>query len=144
MITIEEISEKICNYYQIPEFVLTTKTRKREYVLTRQVIWYYCKLLTKMPLWLMGSYFNRDHATSLYGIRVINNLIETDKKFAKQINEIQKLFRNKEQILNDLLLKIKELITKRILKKEAKRQYEQQIAFEQLSKMIDEEIKQII
>jgi chromosomal replication initiator protein len=81
----------VCNYFDVPVDSLQSKTRKREIVQARQVAKYFSKTLTKSSLATIGSQIGgKDHATVLHACKTVNNLVETDKQFKNQIEEIEK------------------------------------------------------
>jgi chromosomal replication initiator protein len=52
---------------------------------------FFSKNLTKASLATIGSQIGgKDHATVLHACKTVNNLIETDKRFRIQIDEIEK------------------------------------------------------
>ncbi|MBE0677333.1 MAG: chromosomal replication initiator protein DnaA [Bacteroidales bacterium] len=90
-ITIDYIQKVVCEYYKIPVDLMQGKTRKREIVQARQVSMYFSKSLTKASLASIGSLIGgKDHATVLHACKTVNNLIDTDRHFRNQINEIEK------------------------------------------------------
>ena len=90
-ISIDYIQKVVCNYYNIGLDMLQSKTRKREIVQARQVAMFFSKTLTKSSLATIGSQIGgKDHATVLHACKTVNNLIETDKRFRLQVDEIEK------------------------------------------------------
>jgi chromosomal replication initiator protein len=90
-ISIDYIQKVVCNYFNIPIEQIQSKTRKREIVQARQVAMFFSKSLTKASLATIGSQIGgKDHATVLHACKTVNNLIETDKRFRIQIDEIEK------------------------------------------------------
>ncbi len=90
-ISIDYIQKVVCNYYNIGMEQLQSKTRKREIVQARQVAMFFSKSLTKSSLATIGSQIGgKDHATVLHACKTVNNLIETDKRFRLQVDEIEK------------------------------------------------------
>lgn len=90
-ISIDYIQKVVCNYFNIPVEHIQSKTRKREIVQARQVAMFFSKSLTKASLATIGSQIGgKDHATVLHACKTVNNLIETDKRFRIQIDEIEK------------------------------------------------------
>lgn len=90
-ISIDYIQKVVCNYFNIPIEQIQSKTRKREIVQARQVAMFFSKNLTKASLATIGSQIGgKDHATVLHACKTVNNLIETDKRFRIQIDEIEK------------------------------------------------------
>jgi chromosomal replication initiator protein len=90
-VSIDYIQKVVCNYFEIPTDSIQSKTRKREIVQARQVAMYFSKNLTKASLATIGSQIGgKDHATVLHACKTVNNLLETDKLFKGQIEEIEK------------------------------------------------------
>jgi len=90
-LSVDYITKSVCDYFNIPTDLLSSKTRKREIVQARQIAMYFCKNLTKSSLSTIGSTIGgKDHATVLHAYRTISNLIETDKSFKLQMDEIEK------------------------------------------------------
>ncbi len=90
-ITIEFIQKIVCNYFNVGLDLIKSKTRKREIVQARQISMYFSKNLTKASLTTIGSKIGgKDHATVLHAFKTVNNLMETDKKFRLQVEDIEK------------------------------------------------------
>lgn len=90
-ISIEFIQKLVCDYFTIPVELVKSKTRKREIVQARQISMYYAKDLTKSSLKTIGMHFGgRDHSTVIHACQTVNDLMETDKKFKADIEEIGK------------------------------------------------------
>lgn len=90
-ISIDYIQKIVCDYYNIPLNLIQSKTRKREIVQARQVAMFFSKSLTKSSLATIGSQIGKkDHATVLHACKTVNNLIDTDKQFRLQIQDIEK------------------------------------------------------
>ena len=90
----EYITTKVCQYLEIPQNLLSLKTRKREIVEARQISMYFCKQLTKDSLAVIGTHVGgKDHATVLHANKTINNLISTNRKYAQHIEQIEKTLR---------------------------------------------------
>ena len=90
-LSIDYIQKVVCDYFGIPIDLVLSKTRKREIVQARQVAMFFSKTLTKSSLTTIGSRIGgKDHATVLHACKTVNNLIETDKHFKLQIEEIEK------------------------------------------------------
>ena len=90
-LTVDKIQEVVCEHFNIPSELLQTKTRKREVVQARQLAMYFCKNYTKYSLSYIGSQIGKkDHATVLYACKAVTDLIETDRNFKIQVEEIQR------------------------------------------------------
>ena len=89
--SISLIEEVVCNYFEMPVESLESKTRKREIVQARQIAMFFAKELTKQSLAAIGSQIGKkDHATVLHACKTVNNLIDTDKQFKYDIDDISK------------------------------------------------------
>jgi chromosomal replication initiator protein len=90
-ISIDYIQKVVCDYFNMPIDLISSKTRKREIVQARQIAMFFAKSLTKNSLATIGSQIGgKDHATVLHACKTVNNLIETDKRFKVYINDIEK------------------------------------------------------
>jgi len=89
--TPDDLIKKLINICDYPEDFATRKTRKREYVKSRQIAQTISRyLFPEKSLAEIGSYFvNSDHSSILYSIKTVKNLCETDKKYLKDFNDAQ-------------------------------------------------------
>ena len=91
-ITIDHIISTVCNYLNIDHERFNSTERTREIAQARQVAMYLAKQHTKAPLTAIGAAIGgRNHATVLHSCKAITNLLETDKQFCRQVEEIEKL-----------------------------------------------------
>ena len=91
-ITIDHIIDVVCEHQNIDRTRLNSTERTRDVAQSRQIAMYLAKLHTKAPLTAIGSAIGgRNHATVLHSCKAITNLIETDKNFRRQVEEIQRL-----------------------------------------------------
>ena len=97
-LSIDYIQKVVCEYFGLPVDVLQAKTRKREIVQARQIAMFFSKNLTKSSLSTIGAVIgSKDHATVLHACKTINNLMETDKRFKAQIEDIEKRIKYSNQ-----------------------------------------------
>ncbi|MBI1221294.1 MAG: chromosomal replication initiator protein DnaA [Bacteroidetes bacterium] len=90
-ISIEYIQKLVCDYFGISIEMVKSKTRKREIVQARQISMYFAKDLTKSSLKTIGMHFGgRDHSTVIHACQTVNDLMETDKKFKMDVEELSK------------------------------------------------------
>lgn len=90
-VSIDYIQKIVCDYFSLPIEMIKSKVRKREVVQARQIAMYFAKNLTKSSLSMIGIHCGgKDHATVLHACRTVNNLMETDKKFKANVNELQR------------------------------------------------------
>ena len=92
-ISIEYIVQLVSEYYNIDENCIMSQSRKREIVQVRQIAMFFAKQLTKLSLKSIGTQLGKkDHATVLHAINTVNNLMETDRRFKNQIEELEGKF----------------------------------------------------
>jgi chromosomal replication initiator protein len=71
--------------------MLRGRTRKREVVQARQISMYLAKKFTKQSLKSIGDSFGgRDHSTVIHSCQAVEDLMDTDRRFRGQLDEIQK------------------------------------------------------
>lgn len=93
-ITIDNIKQTVCKYFDIPLDKLHSKSRKRETVQARQLAMYFSKLYTKSSLAAIGSKCgNKDHATVLHACKTIKNLVDTDRRFKKYVDDLDNMIK---------------------------------------------------
>jgi len=91
-ITIDHIIDVVCNYLNLDHDRFNSTERTREIAQARQIAMYLAKQHTKAPLTAIGTAIGgRNHATVLHSCKAISNLIETDKAFRHQLEEIERL-----------------------------------------------------
>ncbi len=93
-ITIPRIKQIVSDYFNITVEDIGQKTRRREIVQARQIAMYFSKSLTKSSLASIGAQIgNKDHATVLHACKAVNNMIDTNKKYRLQIEDLSKLIK---------------------------------------------------
>jgi chromosomal replication initiator protein len=87
---IDYIQKYISDYFKVSPESLRAKTRKKEIVIARQVAMYFAKEYTNHSLKVIGYHFGgRDHSTVIHAIQTVNDIMDTDKKFADTIKDIE-------------------------------------------------------
>lgn len=82
VITCENIIQIVQNTFGIDNKSFNSKSRKREIVYARQAAMYLCSKHTSQSLSRIGMLVGgRDHATVLYSLKNVEDLLETDKDF---------------------------------------------------------------
>ena len=90
-VSIDYIQKLIADYFDVEHDQLKAKVRKKEIVIARQVAMYFVKEYTNHSLKAIGSYFGgRDHSTVIHSIQSVNDMMDTDKSFKKQMRELTK------------------------------------------------------
>ena len=84
------IVNSVINHYRLLDHEIFEVTRKRHIVFARQVAMYFLKKHTHMGLSEIGRIFSgKDHATVLYAIKTVENLIDSDKKIKQDITVLK-------------------------------------------------------
>lgn len=95
-LTIEDILDKVCSHYNVSQQEVLSRSRKRDYVIVRQVSMYLAQKYTKMPSARIGKLIgNRDHATVIHSSSAIEKRLKVDKSFVEELNSIENSFRLK-------------------------------------------------
>lgn len=93
-ITIEDILAKVCNHYGVTNQNVFSRSRKREYVIVRQVSMYLAQKYTKLPATRIGQLVgNRDHSTVIHSCTTIEKRLKVDKSFAAELESIENSFK---------------------------------------------------
>jgi len=90
-VSLETIQTMVCEYFGLHVDMLRGRTRKREVVQARQISMYLAKKFTKQSLKSIGDSFGgRDHSTVIHSCQAVEDLMDTDRRFRGQLDEIQK------------------------------------------------------
>ena len=90
-ITLDNIIDIVCSYLDIPLDRFNSTERTREIAQARQIAMFLAKRHTKAPLTQIGSAIGgRNHATVLHSCKTVQNMIDTDKSFRAQLEDIEK------------------------------------------------------
>lgn len=90
-ITLDFIKNLVADHFKVPVDKLGGKTRKRQFVIARQLSMYLAKHLTDKSLKAIGQMFGgRDHSTVIYSIKTVQDLMETDLVFKDTVSELEK------------------------------------------------------
>ena len=96
-LTVDEIVEKVCDYYHVSAEEVGGKSRKRNLVVARQVSMYLAQKHTRMPAARIGKLIaGRDHSTVLHSCERVEEKIKTDNKFSEEIANIENSFKLKK------------------------------------------------
>ena len=81
------ITQTVCEYYyiQFDVFMQMLKTRKREFVQARQISMYFLGKYTPYSNEQIANFYRKDHASYNHSKKTVNNLMDSDKKFANDI-----------------------------------------------------------
>ncbi len=93
-ITIDDIKEKVANYYNIELSDLESKSRKKSISYPRQIAMYLCRELTSLSTTKIGEEFGKDHSTILHGCEKIKNDLSINHNLENEINNLIHLLKN--------------------------------------------------
>jgi chromosomal replication initiator protein len=93
-LSVEKIRDVVCDYFGLSVDKVLSKSRVREVTNARQIAMYLSKQMTKSSLSEIGrGVGNRDHATVLHSCSVVNDLMDTDKEFKRNVQELEQILR---------------------------------------------------
>jgi chromosomal replication initiator protein len=93
-LSVEKIRDVVCDYFGLSVDKVLSKSRVREVTNARQIAMYLSKQMTKSSLSEIGrGVGNRDHATVLHSFSVVNDLMDTDKEFKRNVQELEQILR---------------------------------------------------
>lgn len=89
-ITIDEITNAVCQYYNVNYKDLMGKKKTKDIATPRQIAMYLCRELTGNTYPHIGTAFNgRDHTTVMHACTKVTKLIEKDKHFKEGIEKLK-------------------------------------------------------
>jgi chromosomal replication initiator protein len=95
-LTVDDILETVCQHYNVSQQNIFSKSRKRDYVLARQISMYLAQKFTKMPTSRIGQLIGgRDHSTVIHSCSAIEQRLKVDKAFNDEIASIETSFKLK-------------------------------------------------
>lgn len=104
-ITQSDISSIVINYSQptlnklltviekatgIKSKLIFLPTRKREIAECRQLFCFFARSHTEFTTTYIGKFINRDHATVIYSVQNIKNLMHVDKRIRELVQQIDR------------------------------------------------------
>lgn len=96
----ESIQEAVLSYYKdiVSRHIYFKdhKYRGMEYIIACHVSMYFCKKYTSLPLTKIGEICRGKHyASVIHGCNNVQNLLDTDKAFGKQLEAINTIIQSK-------------------------------------------------
>ena len=96
-LTIDDILDKVCNHYNVSQQNVFSKSRKRDYVMVRQISMYLAQKYTKMPASRIGQLIGgRDHSTVIHSCSTVEQRLKVDKSFFAELSSIENSFKLKK------------------------------------------------
>ena len=95
-LTVDEIIESVCQHYNVTPANINSRSRKKDFVMARQVSIYLAQKYTKMPASRIGRLVGgRDHSTVIYSCNQVEQRMKIDQKFSSEITSIENSFRSR-------------------------------------------------
>ena len=89
-ITVDDVRRKVCQYFDLKEEVINSKSRKQEVVYARQIAIYLASKYTGSNNVQIGrSIGGRNHATVIHSIKQVQNLLETDEQARRDLASLE-------------------------------------------------------
>lgn len=97
VLTMDEITSTVCDYFQISEKEIMDSSRKKNIVEARQMAMYLSKKLTEKSLVDIGKAIgNRTHATVSHALNSVQKQLEEDLDFKAAYNAIENKLLNRQ------------------------------------------------
>ncbi len=85
LLDMERIIALVCASYKLTEQQIISRSRRKEYVLARDTIYYLARKHTKATLEEIGQRFNRRHSTVVKGISAIERQLQSQGSTGRQV-----------------------------------------------------------
>ena len=96
-LTVDDILETVCGHYGVSQQNVFSRSRKRDFVLVRQVSMYLAQKYTKMPASRIGQLIGgRDHSTVIHSCSAVEQRLKVDKSFGAELSSIENSFKLKK------------------------------------------------
>ena len=96
-LTVDDILETVCHHFNVSATAVSSRSRKHEYVVARQVSMYLAQKYTKMPASRIGKLVGgRDHSTVIHSCSQVEQRIKVDRLFSDEIASIENSFKLKK------------------------------------------------
>lgn len=93
-IRIKSIQVAIAKHYGITLRDVFGPARNQQFLQPRHLAMYLCRCLFPRPsLHELGRHFHRDHGAVFHAIRVVKNRIDTESKYAAEVEQWKQFFR---------------------------------------------------
>ena len=95
-VTVERIIKEVARTFSVTEEDIRSSKRSAQISTSRQIAMYIVREITQMPLAEIGKEFNgRDHATVVYALQKVENMIKKDSHQKEIVEDIIKNIRDK-------------------------------------------------
>lgn len=91
VVTVDLIMRTVADYYSINVDDLTSKSRRRQVTVPRQIAMYLTREMTGMSLPQIGMAFAKDHSTVVHSCDLIADNLKTSQTMISQVNDLRQL-----------------------------------------------------
>ena len=96
-LTVDDIIESVSNHFNVSASAISSRSRKHDIVVARQVSMYLAQKYTKMPTSRIGKLVGgRDHSTVIHSCAQIEQRMKVDGGFCNEIQSIEQAFKLKK------------------------------------------------
>ena len=86
-----DIIAAVCQSLNMPEAVITARTRQRDAVKARNIVMYLIKKFTNSSLGEIGKYVHRDHATVAHSLEIMESQMAYDPVLRQEVAAIERV-----------------------------------------------------
>ncbi|MES2796774.1 MAG: chromosomal replication initiator protein DnaA [Bacteroidota bacterium] len=94
VVTMDTIFEEVSKHFLVSIEDIKSKSRKKEFILPRQMAMFLAKEILNIPLSNIGYYFDRDHSTVIYSVNSLNEAMNSEKIVQDHIDRLRKVLKN--------------------------------------------------
>ena len=84
------ITDTVCRHFKTNMEEIIKPSRMRDVVMVRQIIMYFCDMMTGLSSAKIASFFNKDRCTAIQAAKVVKRQAEVDIEFRKMLVEIKR------------------------------------------------------
>lgn len=88
-VDIRTIEKVVCKHYSVDSKQLFSQTRKKELKEIRQIFQYLARRYSKISFNEIGEWSNRNYATVMHSVNVVENLIHMEVEYRATVAEIE-------------------------------------------------------
>lgn len=89
--SLENIESIVCKYFDIDKDIIHTNKRSRQLVECRGFIYFLARNENRLSLSEIASYYGKHHTTVIHGIRLFQDLYDTQESVRKDLEAIKEM-----------------------------------------------------
>ena len=91
---LKKIRMGICKFFDIPDQVLLSHTKKDNAAYPRHILYYFAVTKTSHSTPNIGKLLNRDHTSIVYGCNKIKEQLKSDPELREKLKKLEKVIHN--------------------------------------------------